>query len=396
MTRRLLSALLAVTCLVGVARAHERSVSYSTWALDGRKAHVTVRLTRLETTHLSWWSEASAERRLATYLQGRLRLLADTTPCQPDGPPQWINTSQEWLALGWDITCPPEGALHIESSLFLDVAPSHLHIARVARPNLPAIELALTNGEPGPILDEHTAAPTTGTSLFGYIALGVEHILTGYDHLAFLFALLLLGDTLAAVAQIVTGFTVGHSITLALAALGVAHANSTAIEALIGLSIALVAIENVWVVSDRPRGLPMLVVAALLGLTAAALRGFGKVPAVTLGGLGLFVGCYFALLGRVARPDRLRWAVALLFGLIHGFGFAGVLLEAELPPDRLLAALFGFNAGVELGQIALVAAVWPLWRLLGRAASARGLAIELGSAVAAGLGLFWFVSRAFF
>ena len=118
-------------------------------------------------------------------------------------------------------------------------------------------------------------------------------------------------------------------------------------------------------------------------------------PAVTLAGLALFVGCYFALLDRVPRPERLRWAVALLFGLIHGFGFAGVLLEADLPPDRLLAALFGFNAGVELGQVGLVAVVWPLWRLLGRAPAARRLAVEAGSALAAGLGLFWFVSRAY-
>ena len=277
----------------------------------------------------------------------------------------------------------------------LDVAPSHLHLARISRPGASSTEVALTGGAPSPPLPDTPHDAAAGTSLAGYLHLGIEHILTGYDHLAFLFALLLLGQTFGAVAQIVTGFTVGHSLTLALAALGVARVHAPAIEALIGLSIALVAIENIWVVGGRPRPLPRLVVGVLLLLGGAAARGIGAVPAVTLAGLALFVGCYFALLDRVPRPERLRWAVALLFGLIHGFGFAGVLLEAALPPDRLLAALFGFNAGVELGQVGLVAVVWPLWRLLGRAPAARRLAVEAGSALAAGLGLFWFVSRAY-
>ena len=366
MTARLvaLMGLLSVTA----ASAHERSVSYSAWTIDGRQAHVVVRLTRLETTHLPWWSETGAERRLASYLQNRLRLVADTTACAPTGTPQPVATADEWVAFEWTVTCSAEGSLHVESSLLLDVTPSHLHLTRVTWPGRATTELALTNGTPSPTLVEPTSAAHTGTSVGGYIALGIEHILTGYDHLAFLFALLLLGETFGAVAQIVTGFTVGHSLTLALAAIGLANANATAIEALIGLSIALVAIENVWVVGGRPRMVPRVVVGLLALLAIGALRGVGAVPAVTLAGLALFVACYFALLVRVTRPERLRWAVALLFGLVHGFGFAGVLLEAELPPDRLLAALFGFNAGVELGQVGLVALVWPLWRRLLRLA----------------------------
>jgi hypothetical protein len=89
--------------------------------------------------------------------------------------------------------------------------------------------------------------------------------------------------------------------------------------------------------------------------------------------------------------------VAFVFGLVHGFGFAGVLSEMELPTARLVPALFGFNAGVELGQLAAVALVWPVLAAVARASPLRwGPRISvLGSAAICGLGLFWFVSRAF-
>src|SRR5262249_44117024 len=105
----------------------------------------------------------------------------------------------------------------------------------------------------------------------------------------------------------------------------------------------------------------------------------------------------FALLARAERPARLRAAVAFVFGLVHGFGFAGVLAQMELPTARLAPALFGFNVGVELGQLAAVGLVWAAL-----AAGAGGSPLccarrvaEVGSAVVCGLGLFWFVTRAF-
>ena len=104
------------------------------------------------------------------------------------------------------------------------------------------------------------------------------------------------------------------------------------------------------------------------------------------------------LLRAVGNPHRLRGAVSLAFGLLHGFGFAGILLELSLPASRLVPALFGFNLGVEIGQIAVVALVWPLLRLLGRLgrqASVRRTVIELGSAGVGAIGLFWLVQRTF-
>jgi hypothetical protein len=132
----------------------------------------------------------------------------------------------------------------------------------------------------------------------------------------------------------------------------------------------------------------------MMGLS---LAGMGLIPWMILFGIALFTACHFGLLATVQSPANLRVAVAFAFGLIHGFGFAGVLVEMSLPTDRLIAALFGFNVGVELGQLAVVALVWPVLRLLARPSTARvhGWVTELGSAAVCGLGLFWFVTRSF-
>jgi len=195
----------------------------------------------------------------------------------------------------------------------------------------------------------------------------------------------------------VTGFTAAHSVTLALGVLGVIRPSSAAIESLIGLSIAIVALEN-FVETSAPRvaraalgGLAALLAAGCAG----ALAGRFAVPAATLAGVALFTFCYAGLLARVRRPETLRWSVAFVFGLIHGFGFAAALTESALPPDRLLSALFGFNLGVELGQIAIVLLAWPLLRLvLRRSEEARAFTMQLGSAPVLAAGLFWFLSRA--
>ncbi|TMB77552.1 MAG: HupE/UreJ family protein, partial [Chloroflexi bacterium] len=130
---------------------------------------------------------------------------------------------------------------------------------------------------------------------------------------------------------------------------------------------------------------------------AAALAGVaGRVPPQTLVGLALFAACYFALLARSARPAGLRWPVAALFGLVHGLGFAGVLAEMTLPRARLVPALLGFNVGVELGQLAAVAAAWPVLDLLARRGEPwRAAVVGYGSAGVLAMGVLWFAGRAF-
>ncbi|MEO0318003.1 MAG: hypothetical protein RL404_1680 [Pseudomonadota bacterium] len=178
------------------------------------------------------------------------------------------------------------------------------------------------------------AAHATAT---GFFLLGVEHIATGYDHLLFLLALILCGGSLVQLLKIITAFTLAHSLTLGAAALDIVTLPSAMVEAVIALSIAYVAFENLY-----PR---------------------------------------YA----VSR----RWAVSFLFGLVHGFGFSSVLKEIGLPKDSLLLSLLNFNLGVEAGQLAAVVIVVPLLTWL-RTTSfetrvVRGMSLVV---LAVGLGLF--------
>jgi hypothetical protein len=378
------------------ALAHDRTTSYSTWDITGREARVSVRLSLLDASRFPWFFEPGAEEAMKTYLAERLELRAGGTACAAISPPRRLDTAPERLVYEWRVACPADGTLGVHSEILLDVAPSHLHFARVTRDGTPLLERVLSDAARDWNLDDGDAAGGDHgpTSLVGYVELGIEHILTGYDHLAFLLALLVIERSLWEVAKIVTGFTIGHSITLALAILGWVRPESAPIEALIGLSIALVAAENLWLLGGRPRRIAWGIGAAIATLAAAAAAGWGGVPALTLAGLALFTLCYFELLERVSQPMRLRWAVAFLFGLIHGFGFAGMLLEADLPAQRLAQALFGFNAGVELGQIGVVLIAWPILVWIHHRAAGR-TAVEMASAGVLALGVFWFVTRAF-
>jgi len=137
--------------------------------------------------------------------------------------------------------------------------------------------------------------------------------------------------------------------------------------------------------------MPWLVV---LPLVAAAILRPGQVGTAGLLGVALFTGCHAALIRRSERPARLRALIAFGFGLIHGFGFAGVLAEVDLPRARLVPALLGFNLGVEVGQLVVVIAGWTILVALDHAvAGARRRVAELGSAVVLALGLFWFITR---
>ncbi len=366
-------------------RAHERSASYSSWVLGDGDAHVTVRLAALEATRLPWPPDDMA--RLGDYLTRTLRLEARGMRCRPAGPPQRLDAPAGEVAIGWSLQCPEPGPLAIESDLLLDVAPSHLHFAHVRRRDGLAVDAVLSDGSRRFAVD----APEP-PSLAGAARLGVEHILSGWDHLAFVAALLLLGGTLADIARTVTGFTLAHSLTLALAVGGWVRPAQAPVEALIGLTIALVAAENCWLIGRRSALLPWALAAVLAALALGAAGGLGSVPALTLLGLALFTGCHMTRLGRAPDPLRLRWQAAFAFGLLHGFGFASALLDGQFGTVALARTLLGFNVGVELGQLAVVAAGLPLVALAG---ARRPALLDAGSAALAGVGVFWFVTRAY-
>lgn len=195
------------------------------------------------------------------------------------------------------------------------------------------------------------AAPPSLLQVIGrYTEAGVEHIFLGYDHIAFLAAVVLWARRLWPVVKVVTAFTIAHSITLSLAALDIVRIPSSIIEPAIAASIVYVAVENFF-----------------------------------------------------SRDIDKRWRDTFCFGLIHGFGFASALQEFGLPRGALVPALASFNFGVEIGQIAIVSLVVPallgMDRLLapsGRAAAPPtrpAFAVYAISAVIIGLGSYWFLDR---
>ena len=387
----------AVLLLCSSANAHQRSLSYSTWTPDADGAQVHARVSQLDLSRLGLaFLPPGPDDPVARLLTQSLVMSAGEEPCRPSLAASRREAPEGWAVYAWRVECGP-GARSVASSLFLNVAPSHLHFARVRDASGSGVERVLSESETSwslPAQETEAGSEQTGTSLGGYVGLGIEHILSGWDHLAFVVALLLLASSLGEVAALVTSFTVAHSVTLALATLGIVHPDAAAVEALIGFSIALVAAENAWLLAGRDRLLPWVACAGIAAL--ALVPGTALAPLACLG-LALFTLCHFELLRRSARPARLRAAIAFAFGLVHGFGFAGVLAEFELPTQRLVPALFGFNVGVELGQLGVVLLVWPLLRMLARTRGegAARLVAEFGSAGVCGLGLYWLVTRSF-
>jgi len=384
------------------AQAHTRSASYSSWVLDSEGATVTLRIPQIELTRLPWGHVRGTQLdpNLAAYIVERLQMRSGDEPCPVRGTPRLLAAPPGRVAIEWRVDCAQGGPREIRSLLLHEVAPSHLHFARVRAPGASPLERVLSTAQPDWRLESaqgDEAEGPQGSSLWSYVTIGIEHIGTGPDHLAFVLALILIAARFGELATVITGFTVAHSITLAVAALGLARPESQEIGALVGLSIVLVAVENAFLLGGRPRSIPVLMTLGLGAMVLLSAFGIGGIGWLTLAGMTLFTCCYFALLGLVRQPARLRVAISFAFGLVHGFGFAGVLVEIALPRERLVPALLGFNLGVELGQLVLVAALWPLLRDLARLRDGRPhrLVVEAGSAILCCVGLFWFLTRAF-
>jgi hypothetical protein len=254
---------------------------------------------------------------------------------------------EPWIQVELAGTAPEASrGLRAEIALFREENPLHLDTATVLwADEAPRVFVA---GPEAPGWTFEPAAVRRAGVLATFLREGARHILQGADHLAFLLALLLAARTLAGVAATVTAFTAAHSVTLALAALDVVRVPSRPVELAIALSIAYVALENL-----------------------------------------------------LAPRSSSRWVEAFAFGLVHGLGFAGFLGQALIAEPLRLAALVGFNLGVELGQLAVVVPLALALRFLPGARPggetrmlAPAWARKGGSAILAALSLWWFAARA--
>jgi hydrogenase/urease accessory protein HupE len=230
---------------------------------------------------------------------------------------------------GWEVS------VHGLSATMVDV------LVRVAFQDGRVVSRLLRPDVPSFVFTKETAGPAAG----GYFVLGVEHILLGIDHLLFVLALVLIVRGVGLLVKTITAFTIAHSITLALATLGVVHVPSAPIEAVIALSIVFVASEIL-----RSRR------------------------------------------GERGLTERAPWLVAGLFGLLHGFGFAGALSQVGLPANDIPLALLFFNLGVEAGQLAFVVGTLGVIALLRRLRLPERAPLLPPYAIGTGA-MFWVIQR---
>jgi len=261
--------------------------------------------------------------------------------------PEWLSTEllaeDQAIKLTYQIVDEQPGAVVVDTNLF-PYDPNHQTFINIYEGSELRQQLIYNARS-----EEHTYYLGTADGAIEvmktFIPSGIHHIMIGSDHILFLIGLLLLGGSWVALLKIVTAFTVGHSVTLSLAALNVVTPPATVIEPAIALSIVFVGADNL-------------------------VRGTGR---------------------------DLRMWVALVFGLVHGFGFANVLREFGLPREALGWSLFSFNAGVEIGQLAIVLLVTAvLSAIRRRSATLRQRVVFAGSIVVIAAGTYWFVQRVFF
>ena len=382
-------AALVLLGLAVAAQAHKPSDSYLTLKVDGstlsgqwdialRDLDFAIGLDADGDGRITWGEVRTRHSEIAAYAAARLSVSGDGHRCALQTGAQQVDshTDGAYTVIPLRVTCPsPPGEtklpaqLTLQYTLFADIDPQHRGLLNlgtadgtrtaVLGPQASMQSFALGAAEAG----------STWSQFGTYVREGVWHIWIGFDHILFLLSLLLpavgvwlAGPSRAAqpkppprwipvdrfgqagwdVLRIVTAFTVAHSITLSLATLGWVSLPSRLVESAIAASVVLAALNNVW---------------------------------------PLFHGR--------------RWWVAFVFGLVHGFGFATVLADLGLPRDALALALVGFNVGVELGQLAIVAVFLPLAFWLRRGAFDRKGVLVGGSLLIAALAAVWFIERAF-
>jgi hypothetical protein len=360
-------AALAVALCATLAHAHKASDAYLTLSRDGAAltGQWDIALRDLDNVlgldangdgEITWGEVRTRRADIAAYALSHLAVMSGGAACPLVAGPQLVDahTDGAYAVLQLAGRCAEAGpTLRVAYSLFRDVDPQH-------RGLLNLVEHGQSRSTVLMVDSEHVVGGEAGSALAQlatYVHEGVRHIWLGYDHILFLLSLLLPavlvrrdGGWQAAhsfraafidVAKVVTAFTLAHSITLSLAALGLVALPSRVVESAIALSVVLAALNNVF-------------------------------PVVAHG----------------------RWLAAFGFGLLHGFGFAGALQDLGLPPGSLALSLAGFNLGVETGQLALVALFLPLAYALRDTATYRRWLFAGGSAAIAGVAAVWLVERA--
>jgi hypothetical protein len=362
------SRIVVVLLLLGaatLAMAHPAPFSYLDVYLDAEDARGAVVIhdfdaaheLRIEKPELLLESAVASTHRdaLVALLASRLRLTTDDAVMTFDWGPIEVLAQRQSLRLPFRLDRPVSGTLEIEAGLF-PYDTNHQTFINLYE-NGQLRQQAILDARRQTMRFYSGSVQGRWAVVSTFVKAGIHHILIGLDHILFLLGLMLLGGSWWRLATIVTAFTVGHSITLSLAALGFVQIAPSIVEPAIALSIIVVGVDNLLVTRQRRS----------------------------------------ASEGSTGTPRDLRPALAALFGLIHGFGFAAVLIEFGLPREALGWSLAAFNIGVEVGQLFIVFAMLALAGLAMRLPVYRAAHAErfltLASVAVIAAGVYWLVQR---
>ena len=359
--------------LLSPLNAHYFSESFSKWNVVDNKVEANFSLLTLESTRIFQvenYQKIMFEENLSEtdvfkiYLSQHLKVTSEGKNCSLVDEIKELNSQEGSLNLSLNFECPSNKEIKIINNALFNLVQSHIHIARIYIDNNLYTEKALFFNDQSIDLNEEKENNSFSNSFYKFFSLGLDHILSGYDHLLFILGLLLLVTNLKRLLLVITGFTIGHSLTLSLSVINIIQVKSSLVEALIGYTIMFVGLEYLYKENNDHR-VSMIFITAL----SLLLLIFGNLinpnfPYFLILGILLFSLGYFYLLKNLNSENNLLSIITIIFGLIHGFGFGGFLLGSKISSENIFSGLLGFNLGVEVGQIIFVLLVLLIYKLL--------------------------------
>ena len=359
--------------LLSPLNAHYFSESFSKWNVVDNKVEANFSLLTLESTRIFQvenYQKIMFEENLSEtdvfkiYLSQHLKVTSEGKSCSLVDEIKELNSKEGSLNLSLNFECPSNKEIKIINNALFNLVQSHIHIARIYIDNNLYTEKALFFNDQSIDLNEEKENNSFSNSFYKFFSLGLDHILSGYDHLLFILGLLLLVTNLKRLLLVITGFTIGHSLTLSLSVINIIQVKSSLVEALIGYTIMFVGLEYLYKENNDHR-VSMIFITTL----SLLLLIFGNLinpnfPYFLILGILLFSLGYFYLLKNLNSENNLLSIITIIFGLIHGFGFGGFLLGSKISSENIFSGLLGFNLGVEVGQIIFVLLILLIYKLL--------------------------------
>ena len=359
--------------LLSPLNAHYFSESFSKWNVVDNKVEANFSLLTLESTRIFQvenYQKIMFEENLSEtdvfkiYLSQHLKVTSEGKNCSLVDEIKELNSQEGSLNLSLNFECPSNKEIKIINNALFNLVQSHIHIARIYIDNNLYTEKALFFNDQSIDLNEEKENNSFSNSFYKFFSLGLDHILSGYDHLLFILGLLLLVKNLKRLLLVITGFTIGHSLTLSLSVINIIQVQSSLVEALIGYTIMFVGLEYLYKENNDHR-VSMIFITTL----SLLLLIFGNLinpnfPYFLILGILLFSLGYFYLLKNLNSENNLLSIITIIFGLIHGFGFGGFLLGSKISSENIFSGLLGFNLGVEVGQIIFVLLILLIYKLL--------------------------------